>query len=160
MRAPQRVRTLDASCADAIAAVHTPGAYPATFDGVAPATVVSGADPGVVARRAAVVAAQAIADATIRHYYAGTGSGPGLRGGSFTADGGATLRLRLSAIRFVGDATVSGTGTWRPATGAVRATLTVSPPGGGPIRIQLSWSQRTPLARAVIGAAALALPAP
>ena len=66
--------------------IHTPGAYPRRFAGVTPASA-SGADPGERARRAAVVAAGALADAVIRNIYGGVGKGPGLRGGSFTVKG-------------------------------------------------------------------------
>jgi pimeloyl-ACP methyl ester carboxylesterase len=141
---------LDATCAASIPALHT-AAYPSTLAAAAPATLISGPDPGETARRVATVAAQAFADATIRRVYSeGANRGPGLRGGTFTASG-QTIKLR--AVRFVSDATVSGTGTFR--AGAADATLTVAG-----VTVRVYWRQSTPLATATIGDAVLALPAP
>jgi pimeloyl-ACP methyl ester carboxylesterase len=141
---------LDAACAASIPALHT-AAYPSTLAAAAPATLVSGPDPGETARRVATVAAQAFADATIRRVYSEGGNrGPGLRGGAFTASG-QTIKLR--GVRFVRDATVSGTGTFR--AGAADATLTVAG-----VTVRVYWRQSTPLATATIGDAVLALPAP
>ena len=144
-------RALDDTCAATIPALHVPS-YPATLAAAAPATLISGADPGVNARRAATVAAQAFADAVFRRYYSGVDAGPGLRGGTFTAkDDTFTLR----GIRFVADAGVDGTGTWLASSGAATATLTVAG-----VTVDVSWTQRTPLATARIGGALMTLPAP
>jgi pimeloyl-ACP methyl ester carboxylesterase len=151
VRRPQALDTLDASCTERIPPVHTPGAYPLTLDAAA---------PGPLARKAATVAAGALADATVRHFYAGTGRGPGLRGGRFLASGDRTVRFRLDAIRHVRDAVVDGTGTWRPADGAVRGRLTVRPAGGAPIAVAVAWDQRTTTARATVAGTSLTLPAP
>ncbi len=143
---------LNSGCAGAIPALHTPD-YPRTLAAVTPATLVSGPDPGEPARRAAVVAAQAFADATIRQIYSGGAArGPGLRGGTFKAAG---EKLTLRGVRFVAGATVDGTGTFHYATGAVDATLTVAG-----VTVRVRWTQATPLATATIGGAVLTLPAP
>jgi pimeloyl-ACP methyl ester carboxylesterase len=160
VRRPNRLETLDAGCTARIPPVHTPGAYPVTLDAAAPATLAAGPDPGPLARKAATVAAGALADATVRHFYAGTGRGPGLRGGRFLASGDRTVRFRLDALRHVRDAAVDGTGTWRPADGAVRGRLTVRPAGGAPIAVEVEWEQRTTTARATVAGATLTLPAP
>jgi pimeloyl-ACP methyl ester carboxylesterase len=158
--APRRLASLDASCADRIPPIHTPGAYPATLSAAAPATLVSGPDPGPDARRAVTIAAGALADATMRWYYSSSARGPGLRGGDFTVSGGAPLRFRLSGVRFVSDATVDGPGTWDPPTGRVHGTLVVQPDGGAPVQVTVDWDQRTPVATATVGGASLSLPAP
>jgi pimeloyl-ACP methyl ester carboxylesterase len=143
---------LDAGCAGAIPALHTPD-YPRVLAAAAPATLVSGADPGESARRVATVAAQAFADATIRRVYSEGGErGPGLRGGAFTASG---ERVTLRDVRFVADATVDGSGTFHAATGAADATLTVAG-----VTVRVRWTQASPLASATIGDAVLSLPAP
>ena len=160
VRAPAKIATLDASCAAAIPPIHTPGAYPVKLAGAAPATVAAGSDPGESARRAVTVAAGALADATIRRYYSGVGKGPGLRGGTFTVKDGTRLRFTLRKVRFVSDATVSGTGTWRMSDGAIRGTLTVKPATGAAVRVKLSWRQRSRLAVAKVGATTLSFPAP
>jgi pimeloyl-ACP methyl ester carboxylesterase len=160
VRAPAELATLDASCAGAIPQVHTAGAYPELLDAAAPAALVAGPDPGERARKAATVAAGALADAPVRWSYAGAARGPGLRGGSFMAAGDERVRLRFRSVRFVRDATVSGTGSWRPAGGAHSGSLVVAAPGQPGVRVELSWTQRSRTATARIGAATLALPAP
>ena len=142
----------DTTCVDAVPPLHKPHGYPATMAEVPPALHVSGPDPGEDARRAATVAAEAFADAVIRRYYSGVTRGPGLRGGRFTAGG---ERLTLSGVRFVSDATVEGSGTWRASTGAADATLEV-----GGVTVRVRWTQASPLATATIGTSVLALGAP
>ena len=140
--------TFGASCADRIPPVHTPGAYPLRLGDAAPAALAAGADPGVGARRAAAVAANALADATIRYFYSGVGHGPGLRGGSFTARGDEPTRFRLRGVRYVLDARVRGTGSWRLSNGAVHGSLVVAPDSGEEVRVKVSWKQSSRLARA------------
>jgi pimeloyl-ACP methyl ester carboxylesterase len=143
---------VQSDCAATIPALHTPD-YPLTLAAAAPATLVSGPDPGEPARRAATVAAQAFADATMRLIYTeGARYGAGLRGGRFVASGS---ELTLERVRFVSDADVSGTGTFKALAGAVDATLTVAG-----VQVHVTWTQATPTATATIGASVLSLPAP
>jgi pimeloyl-ACP methyl ester carboxylesterase len=160
VQAPGKLDSLDTRCAAAIPPLHTAGAYPATFAAATPATLLSGTDPGIDARRAATVAAGALADATIRRFYSGVDHGPGLRGGSFTTTGDSPIQLKLSGIRFVGDAPASGSGHWAPGTGNLSGRLAVTTPAGAKVNVSLSWSQRSTAARATIGGAVLTLPAP
>jgi hypothetical protein len=141
---------LDDRCAAAIPALHT-AAYPRRLADAAPATLVSGPDPGLTARQAAVVAAQAFADTTIRLFYVDA-NGPGLRGGRYTSKGST---LTLHAVRFTDDAPVSGTATWNASRGALTGTAKIAG-----LAIRLHWTQAAPLATATIGAATLSLPAP
>jgi hypothetical protein len=138
--------TTDSSCTATIPALHTPD-YAA-----APATLVSGPDPGEAARRAATIGVQAFADAVFRRYYSGVDRGPGLRGGRFTARGDA---YTLRDIRFVSDVPVNGTGRWDASTGGARVDLTV-----GTVKLTAEWTQLTPLATVRIGDAVLSTPAP
>ena len=142
-----------ATCADTIVRLHT-AEYPRTLADATPATLVSGPDPGVTARRAATVAAHTFADAIIRSYYSGSssGSGPGLRGGEFKFKDEA---FSFEGVRFVADHTTDGTGTFHYSTGGVNASLTVAG-----VNVVVSWTQRTPLATATIGSSVLSLPAP
>jgi len=159
-RDPGKLDSIDTRCAATIPSVHTAGAYPVTFANAAPATLVSGPDPGIDARRAATVAAGALGDATVRRFYSGVPDGPGLRGGSFTTTGDGPYAFKLSAVRFVGDAPVSGTGRWSPGTSTATGTVTVTTPTGTKVKVTLSWSQRSTSAAAKVGASTLSLPAP
>jgi pimeloyl-ACP methyl ester carboxylesterase len=154
--APASLQTLDARCAAAIPPVHTPGGFPTRL---ARAAAAHGFGPRYV-RRAVTVAAGAAADATVRRFYSGVAHGPGLRGGTFTTRGEERVRLHLRRIRFVRDATVTGTAVWRPETGAVRAVLTVRSPGHGAVHVTVAWRQRDAHARAHVGHAEFSLPAP
>src|SRR5262249_1654383 len=127
--------------------------------GVPAAALVSGPEPGLLARRAATVAARAFADAAMRRIATGARRGLGLRGGSFIASGDGPLHLHLNGTRFVTDAEVSGTGTYRIFGGNVHARLTVRI-GARRIRVTLSWAQASLYARARVGRAVLRLPAP
>ena len=160
VQAPQRLVTLDTGCAAAIPPIHTPGAYPLRLSSEPAAALAAGPDPGLGARRAAAVAAQALADATVRRFYSGVAHGPGLRGGTFTTTGDTVVRFALHGVRFVGDAAVDGTGTWRTAAGTVDGDLTVRPASGPPVRVQLHWTQAGAAATARVGDATLSLPTP
>jgi pimeloyl-ACP methyl ester carboxylesterase len=160
VRAPDRLASLDTSCTGGIPHVHTAGAYPLRLAEAAPATLVSGPDPGVQSRRAVTVAAGALADAPVRYWFSGAARGSGLRGGTFTAKGYPFVRLRLRRVRFTEAATISGTGSWRLSDGATRGTLAVKLPGGGVAHVELAWNQRSRFARARVGGSVLSLPAP
>lgn len=68
-----------------------------------------------------------VADVVNRARALGSERGRGLRGGSWTADyRDDEVRLRLEDVRFFDDLRVSGSATWVPSTGAVRATVTCS----------------------------------
>lgn len=143
-------------CAARIPAVPTARAYPLTLAAAAPATLVSGPDPGDTAKRAATVAVEAFGDAIGRRLYSSGNRGPGLRGGHFTVgEQGAAAMFRLINVRFVTDELVNGRGTWNPPTGAVDATLHVA--GSS---INATWRQSEPLATVMIGDSVLSVPAP
>jgi hypothetical protein len=160
--APDRLKSLDARCAPSIPAVHTPGAYPLSIEGIPAATVLSGTDPGEDARKSVALAAQALADVSFRWYYSSAHNGPGLRGGSFRAAPATEgVRFTLNGIRFVSDATVDGTGTWQiGAPGRYHGELVVHRPGHADVAVQIDWDQKHRTALATVGDAALVLPAP
>jgi pimeloyl-ACP methyl ester carboxylesterase len=156
IRHTDQLDTIDATCADKIPTVHTAGSYPALFANVAPATLLDGHDPGEAVRRAATVAAGALGDALIRHFYSGVAHGPGLRGGSFTTKGDGPVTFKLKAIRFVRDVAVTGTGKWNPSTGGVQGDFKV-----GKTRVKVVWNQDAATATATLpGGAHATLPAP
>lgn len=158
--APERLKSLDARCGDTIPAVHTPGAYPLNFADASQAIVLSGTDPGEDSKRAVTVAAGALGDAVIRWYYSSATHGPGLRGGDFTAAPDHDVRFRLDNVKFVSDATVSGSGLWRLDDGRVHGDLVVKRPGFADVPVSVDWKQRVSTALATVGGTSLTLPAP
>ncbi len=159
VRAPAKLDAIDASCAAQIPPIHTPG-----LPGEAGRRCVreprirrrAGPDraPGGDRRRRG---ARRRDDPPL---LLRRGQGPGLRGGRFTVKEGTPLRFTLKRVRFVSDATVSGTGTYRFSDGAVSGSLTVTPASGAAVRLKVSWTQRSALATATVGGATLSLPAP
>jgi hypothetical protein len=162
VRAPGRLRSIDARCGASIPPLHTPGTYPVSMADVPAATVLSGPDPGEGGRRAVTVAANALADTSMRWYYSSAKLGPGLRGGTFRAapaDVGARFELR--GVRFVSDATVDGTGTWQiGGSGRYHGELVVHREGAPDVAVKVDWDERHSMALATVGGAALVLPAP
>jgi pimeloyl-ACP methyl ester carboxylesterase len=157
---PQRLAHLDVTCAARLPALHAVGAYPRVLADAVPAALVAGPDPGAEVRRAVTVAAEALADAGLRHLTSELGTGLGLRGGRFSVSGTRVLRFTLSRVRFVGDAEVSGRATYRVADGLMHGVLNVRLPGGASVPVDIRWTQRGPRATAGVGAARLILPAP
>ena len=134
-----------------------------TLDEAAVAQHAAGPDPGERARRAATVAAGALADAAMRHFYSYAHRGPGLRGGSFSAAPSAptVVEFQLDGVRFVSDATVDGTGSWRMSgTGHFHGDLIVRQPRMPAVHVTLDWDETTRVARAKVAGATLTLPAP
>jgi hypothetical protein len=159
VRHPAAIKTLNARCGARIAPIHTPGTFPRRLSGATGATVSSG-KAGVGARKAATVAVQAIGDATQSWWADDSGSGAGLYGGTFSGEQTAnTVAFRLTNDRFVSNARVTGTATWRIGTGAVRANLTVRS-AGRTWRFAVSYSQTTRRATVVAASARLVTPAP
>jgi len=84
-------------------------------------------------------AALTVADVVNRVRALGSDSGRGLRGGRWTAAyRGEGIRIRLAGVRFFEGLPMTGTATWVPATGSVRAE--VSGPGGD---FSIDWSDET-----------------
>ena len=132
-------RPLDGACGATIPRVHTPSGYPLTLAEAAPATLVSGPDPGETARRTATVAAEAVGDAITRRIYSAGNRGPGLRGGEFT------VGARGTALSSGSPASASS------ATSALVGNASGTPPRASSTTmngISLSWSQAAPLATA------------
>ena len=162
VRAPAGVERLDAHCADTIPPIHTPGSYPATLAEAPAAQIVAGPDPGERARRAATVAAGALADAAMRWFYSFAHRGPGLRGGSFVAVPDADVTaFKFHAVRHVEDATVDGTGRWQASgRGHFHGELVVRQPHSAAVHVTLDWDETTTAARARVAGATLTLRAP
>ncbi len=143
---------LDDACAATIPALHVPS-YPATLAAATPATLVSGADPGESARRAATVARTGVRGRGLPALLLGRRRRAGPARRHVHGQGRHVSRCAASASSPTRASTARGRG-WR-LHGAASATLTVAG-----VTVNVSWTQRTPLATARIGGALMTLPAP
>jgi pimeloyl-ACP methyl ester carboxylesterase len=153
---PADLERLDTRCAARIPPVQTPGAYPPTLAAARLASVWSGPARSPEVRRMVTVAAGALADATIRAASFHSDRGAGLRGGSWHRHGGS---FALRGVRFTGDTTVSGHGSYRFLDGATKGRLRVRY-GRRSVIVVLSWDQRSKWALARVGSTRLIVPAP
>jgi pimeloyl-ACP methyl ester carboxylesterase len=147
---PSRLWQLDASCATRTPEVRVVGTYPGRLSGVTPATARAGNSADVTGLRLAAVAAAATGDAIWNFSYGDGVHGWGLRGGTchFSGPTDAT-RVTLSAYQWTSDTTVSGHVLWNQTVGFIRASLTVTSPGGS-ATIRLSYHDYIPHPKAVI----------
>lgn len=91
-------------------------------------------------RRAAVTAADTVADVIARWWAMSGTEDVGLRGGTFTSTGYGHVRFGLTNVKWVDDVTVSGTIDWDRRTGAISASVTVDGSGAAQGTLTMSWS--------------------
>jgi pimeloyl-ACP methyl ester carboxylesterase len=162
---PAGLRRENTSCAGRVAPVHTVGTYPDRLAGAVAARPAHGNRAGRTALRAVTVGLAAVGDEISRWPLLGGDVDRGLRGGRVTFAGGGTLRIRLTGVRWVTNAAISGTARWRQASGWVTARLTIRVARGAVVRMTARWRvYAEPGQRAVVtgsaGRARLAATAP
>jgi hypothetical protein len=119
--------------------VHTVGTYPGRLAGAVPATAAPGNAAGRRALQAVSVALASVGDEISRWPLLSGDRDRGLRGGGITFRPGRRLRIRLSGVRWVRDATIDGTAWWNQRTGRVTARLVVHPGRGKAVRMTARW---------------------
>jgi len=140
VRHPQDLATENTSCARQITPVHTVGTYPRWLAGAAPATAGTGDTAGRLALRAVTVALGSVGDEISRWPLLSGYRDRGLRGGTVRfRQVSRLLRIRLSDVRWVTDATINGTAWWNQSADRVTARLVVRPAGGRAVRMTARW---------------------
>ena len=139
VRQPERLHSMDVSCASRIPEVRVVGDYPRRLSGAAPAKPRKGNQAGSAGLRLAAVGAAAVGDAIAQWWYLPGSRGHGLRGGWFTVEGDTSVRLDLHKVRFVADTVVDGRATWNTSTGNVAANVKVKGPGGITTTLRMRW---------------------
>ncbi len=168
--APQAIDSLDASCAPAVAPIHSVGVYPAQLSEQPPLQASSGNGASALQLQAAAAAVQTAGDAVSRYQAIEAHSDRGLAGGSVTAARNGSL-LMLQRDQLVPGVAVSGTVALAPAANpadgqTALATLTVKSAGIRAESLTASWTTAGAGAQAqVLGTAAKqpiagAMPAP
>jgi pimeloyl-ACP methyl ester carboxylesterase len=137
------------SCARRTPEVRVVDSFPLHLSRVPPATPEPGDRSTLRERRAAVAAADSVADALQRWWVNYSGVDHGLRGGtwSYTGSGDVTT-FHLHQAAFVPGVGVSGKVRWSYSHGWVRGDVTVVAPGGLHERLHLRWSEQV---RAAVG---------
>ncbi len=137
------------SCARRTPEVRVVDSFPLHLSQVPPATPEPGDRSTLRERRAAVAAADSVADALQRWWVNYSGVDHGLRGGtwSYTGSGDVTT-FHLHQAAFVPGVGVSGKVRWSYSHGWVRGDVTVIAPGGLHERLHLRWSEQV---RAAVG---------
>ena len=147
---PERLATMDVSCASRIPEVRVVGEFPRRLSGATPATPAKGNRAGTAGLKLAAVGAAAVGDAIAQWWYLPGSRGHGLRGGWFTTEGDESIGLDLHKLRFVADTTVDGTATWNTGTGRVTASVKLKGPDGVAATVQLRWNDLARRSRATV----------
>jgi pimeloyl-ACP methyl ester carboxylesterase len=150
VRQPERLHTMDVSCASRVPEVRVVGDFPRRLAGATPATPGAGNQAGTAGRKLAAVGAAAVGDAIAQWWYLPGSRGHGLRGGWFTVDGDLSIRFDLHQVRFVADTAVDGTATWNTGTGAVTAQVEAKGPGGASATVRMRWNDLERHAQAIV----------
>jgi pimeloyl-ACP methyl ester carboxylesterase len=147
---PDRLQTMDVSCASRIPEVRAVGDFPRRLSGATPATPRKGNQAGSAGLKLAAVGAAAVGDAVAQWWYLPGSRGHGLRGGWFTVEGDVSVKLELHKVRFVADTVVAGTATWNTSTGQVTARVVVKGPGAATATLRLRWNDLARHPRAAV----------
>jgi pimeloyl-ACP methyl ester carboxylesterase len=150
VRHPERLQSMDVSCAGRIPEVRVVGEFPRRLSGATPATPGKGNQAGTAGLKLAAVGAAAVGDAIAQWWYLPGSRGHGLRGGWFTVEGDESVKLDLHKVRFVADTTVDGRATWNTTTGRVTARVAVKGPGGVTAALQMRWDDTARHPRATV----------
>jgi pimeloyl-ACP methyl ester carboxylesterase len=139
IRRPSRLHQLNVGCAARVTPVHTVGTYPLRLTGAAPARARPGNTATPQALRAATVALASVGDEVSRYELLSGNTDRGLRGGKIRFSGGNVIRIALRNVRWVTDASISGTALWNQSAGTVSARLTVRPARGAVVQLTARW---------------------
>src|SRR5512132_3364357 len=139
VRHPERLQSMDMSCASRIPEVRAVGEFPQRLSGATPAIPRKGNQAKASGLRLAAVGAAAVGDAIAQWWYLPGSRGHGLRGGWFDADADESVQLDLHKVRFVANATVDGRATWNTGTGLVTGRVVVKGPRGITATVRMRW---------------------
>jgi pimeloyl-ACP methyl ester carboxylesterase len=144
------LRAGDTSCATRVPEVRVLEAFPRRLTRTQPADPAPGDGSTVRDRRLAAAAALTVSDVINRWFVNYDGTSVGLRGGRWSYSGDDPVVFELDGVKFVGGVPVSGTASWSPTGGRVRARVRVRDPFGPVGTLRLRWSLGVPLATATL----------
>jgi len=141
----------DTSCAAGITEVRTVPNFATLVSQVQGATPLAGNEGTAADLRVAAAATLAAGDAIARWYVNYSGSGVGLRGGTFEYSEETTrIHYTLTNLQWTTDVLVSGTMDWTYDSKPIQAELTVVGPATEPGSLAVTWLDRQPHSQATI----------
>ncbi|HEY0766941.1 MAG TPA: alpha/beta fold hydrolase, partial [Steroidobacteraceae bacterium] len=147
----ERLETGDESCAAAVPAVRLVPRFARQVRELTTARALAGNEAGEDQLRAVSAALLTCADVIARAEANGSGTGVGLRGGTFIVrQTPAGYSATLWHVRWTEDAAVSGRIDWPRRSGVVHADLELRAPQGARGKLQLQWPEGVARARAAV----------
>jgi pimeloyl-ACP methyl ester carboxylesterase len=141
----------DTSCAVHIPEIRTVPRFAQTAAAVDPAIAGAGNQGSNFDLQVAAAAVQSAGDAVARWWMNITGTGVGLRGGTFQYSSATNVtNFQLTGYRWTNDVAVSGTMQWNYTNGIVNAQLAVAGPGSESGVLYISWPGTQAHAQATI----------
>jgi pimeloyl-ACP methyl ester carboxylesterase len=142
--------TGDTSCVPKIRPIRTVPKFVRDYTGTDPAIAAAGNAVGTDGLVLASAVAETVGDALARYYVTLSGSGAGLRGGSFALTRTAVgYDFTLHDLVWARGLAVSGRVSWNQLTGDISATVTPVAEGHSGV-ITMAWNDRTTAAVAVL----------
>ncbi len=144
----------DTSCTQKIPEVRTLPKFATAVSQLDPATAAPGNRGSREDLQVAAAAAFTAGDAVARYFVNTSGSGVGLRGGTFRKESlghrDEVERFHLNRLRWTSDLAASGTVDWNFISGEIVAHVSVEDSNGVKGRLNLTWFDRQPQATATI----------
>lgn len=135
--------TGDTGCVANIRPIRTVPAFVTQYANTAPARGLAGNKTGDAGLVIAAAVSQTVGDIVSEYYNNTTGSGAGLRGGTFAIQRTATgYDLIMQNVMWTTDMTVSGTIAWDQLSGAISATTTFATTDGHSGAETIDWNDR------------------
>jgi pimeloyl-ACP methyl ester carboxylesterase len=132
----------DTSCVAHIRPIRTVPRFATSFRAVAPAQPAPGNEADEAALRLASAVAETVGDAVARYFVTTSGTGAGLRGGSFKLAASATgYVFTLQELEWTSDLAVSGTIDWNQLDGDISANVSCTA-GGHSGQLVIAWNDR------------------
>jgi pimeloyl-ACP methyl ester carboxylesterase len=140
----------DTSCAVRIPEIRTVPKFAEIAADLDPATPLAGNKGTTTDLQVAAAAVQSAGDAIARWWMNITGTGVGLRGGTFQYSGpNSVTSYQLNAYQWTTDVAVTGTMQWN-SNGKINAQLSVAGPSGESGLLYISWASNQVHAQAAI----------
>jgi pimeloyl-ACP methyl ester carboxylesterase len=146
----QNLNPGNTSCASQIPEIRTVPNFAQAASQLAPATALSGNEGTSEDLQVAAAAVEAAGDAIARWWMNYSGTGVGLRGGTFQYTGNNITSFTLTGYKFTNDVAVTGTMVWNFSSGQISANLSVTGLASESGNLQISWSGTQTHAQATI----------